>query len=78
MTAKEYVNGLTFQGFEKIRSLSSAPGFYQFVTEACKDPVLAANFAMQCRKVGVPDNLVKTPESLHYLAAAINYRQFGG
>ena len=75
MTANDYVNGLTWQEFEKIKAFKDAsPYFYQFLAEPCKDVMTVANFAMQCQEAGIPAEFTRTPDSLHYLVVAINAR----
>ena len=74
MTAKAYIDSLTYQEFEKVRSLKDSPNFYQFLAEPCKDLVTIASFTMQCQSVGIPDTYIRNAEALHYLVAAIDGR----
>jgi hypothetical protein len=78
MTAKTYVNSLTWQEFEEIKVLKdNSPDFFKFLPEPCKDVVSVANLAMECRKLGIPEEFTKTSESLHYLVVAITARIYG-
>lgn len=78
MTAKTYVDGLTWQEFETIKTFKDAsPDFYKFLAEPCKDVMTVASFAMQCLDAGIPAEFTRTPESLHYLVVAINARCCG-
>lgn len=78
MTAKAYIDGMTWQEFEKIRVFKdSSTYFFDFLAEPCKDVVTVANFAMQCKSVGIPDEFTRTPEALHYLVVAISARAYG-
>ena len=78
MTVKSYINGLTWQEFEQIKTIKDvSPDFFKFLAEPCTDVVTVANFAMQCESVGIPKEYTKTPDSLHYLVAAITARTYG-
>lgn len=77
MTAKAYIDGLTYQEFEKVRALRESPNFFQFLAEPSDDAVTVASFAMQCKDSGVPEELTRSAESLHYLVIAINNRLGG-
>ena len=77
MTAKEYVDKLSWQEFEEIKAFKDKnPYFFQFLAEPCKDVITVATFAMQCREAGIPDELTKTAGSLHYLVEAITARAY--
>jgi len=78
MSVKTYVDGLSWQEFEKIKVFKDAsPDFYKFLAEPCKDAFTVATFAIQCKDAGIPEEYTKTPESLHYLVAAITARACG-
>jgi len=78
MTAKAYIDSLTWKEFEKIKSLKdSSPDFYKFLAEPCKDVVTVASFAMQCKSTGIPDEYTVSADALHYLVVAINARTNG-
>lgn len=76
--AKSYIDGLSYQEFANIRALKDrSPDFYQFLANACSDPVVVASFAVQCKNAGIPEEYTKSPDSLHYLVVAINNRASG-
>lgn len=78
MTAKSYINSLTWQEFEQIRVLKDvSPDFFRFLAEPCKDVVTVASFAMKCEEVGIPKEFTRTPDSLHFLVRAITDRAYG-
>ena len=78
MTAKAYIDSLTWEEFQKIKTLrDSSPDFYKFLAEPCKDVVTVAIFAMQCKSSGIPDDYTATADALHYLVVAINARICG-
>jgi hypothetical protein len=78
MTAKTYIDGLTWQEFEVIKVFKDAsPDFYKFLAEPCTDVMTVANFAIQCQNAGIPEAFTRSAESLHYLVVAINARACG-
>lgn len=78
MTAKEYVDKLTWQEFENIKAFKDkSPYFFQFLNEPCKDAFTVAVFAMQCKEAGIPEEFTQTADSLHYLVRAISARAYG-
>jgi hypothetical protein len=78
MTARDYVNGLTWQEFQDIKKFKeSSPDFYSFLAAPCDNVFTVANFAIQCRTAGIPDEFTQTSEALHYLVIAINDRLCG-
>ena len=77
MSARDYINSLTYQEFGDVCSLKNSPDFCSFLAEVCRDPVRIASFAMQCQSTGIPEDYTRSPESLHYLVVAINNRSWG-
>ena len=78
MTAKSYVDGLTYQEFARLRELKdNSPDFYHFLAEPSKDVVKTASFAMQCQSAGIPEDFTRSADTLHYLVVAINNRASG-
>ena len=77
MTAKKYVDGLSYDEFKNIRVVSDNPNFMQFLVGPSDDVVASATLAQQYESVGVPNELTKSAEALHYLVVAVNNRMCG-
>jgi hypothetical protein len=78
MTAKEYIDSLSPQDFQKIEVFSKeSADFYKFLAEPCEDVVTVASFAMQCQSIGIPTEYTNTADALHYLVVAIDARSNG-
>ena len=76
LTAKGYINGLSYDEFKEVRVVAESPGFMQFLVP-CNDVVAAATLSSKFADVGVPNGLLGSPEAIHFLAVAINNRVCG-
>lgn len=77
MTAKSYIDELNYEEFSNIRAVTESPFFALFLAGPTDDAVASAVLADQCRSLGVPAGLTKSPDALHYLVVAVNNRLCG-
>ena len=76
LTAKEYIDSLSYEEFKKIRIASDNPDFMQFLIPN-DDVVASATLSKKYADVGVPNELLGSPEAVHYLVIAISNRVNG-